>query len=124
MKDTAIENLSWEKCVALYDRETTFFYLDPPYTNHLNDYGQGIFDMKDLETMSGLLKNISGRFMLTMNDSRENRELFGSFALFNITTNYCCNKGPAKKNAAELLVTNYMPDTRAIEKAGIVRIQP
>jgi len=25
-----IKNLSWQKFVTLYDRDKTFFYLDPP----------------------------------------------------------------------------------------------
>ena len=28
-----IEELDWQKCLDVYDRPTTFFFLDPPYTS-------------------------------------------------------------------------------------------
>jgi DNA adenine methylase len=33
LDSATIEHLDWERCMDLYDRPSTFFFLDPPYTD-------------------------------------------------------------------------------------------
>ncbi len=39
-----VENLPWAKVIERYDREHTFFYLDPPYYGVEDYYGKGLFE--------------------------------------------------------------------------------
>ncbi len=47
-----IENLDWEDCLRVYDREGTLFYLDPPYWGGEDDYGPGIFAPLSFEALA------------------------------------------------------------------------
>jgi len=48
-----IENKSYEDVIACFDRPETFFYLDPPYYDCQNYYGDGIFSREDFEKLNG-----------------------------------------------------------------------
>jgi len=102
-----IENMGYEALIPRYDRQGTFFYLDPPYYGHENDYGKGIFGREDFGKLKGLLTGIKGKFILSINDTSEIRELFGGFKIEKVTTNYSVSRGGVKR-VSELLVSNYL----------------
>ena len=84
-----IEQLPFDRCIARYDsRPGTLFYCDPPYWGHENDYGEGIFSRADFERLRDLLAGIQGRFVLSINDVPEIRELFAGFAIEEVQLNY------------------------------------
>ena len=80
------------------------FYIDPPYWGHENDYGKGIFSRGDFARMAELLSNIQGRFLLSLNDRPEVRELFGKFQIEVVNTRYSANARSTRR-VNELLIS-------------------
>jgi DNA adenine methylase len=83
-----IERLPYRELIARYDTPGTLFYLDPPYHGSEDDYGAGLFSESDFEILRDLLEAIEGRFIMSINDTPLVRELFGGFAVEEITLNY------------------------------------
>ena len=83
-----IERLPYAQLIARYDRPHTLFYLDPPYWDCEDDYGQGVFSKADFEALSCLLKGLQGRFIMSINDRPEIRDLFAGFAIEEVQLNY------------------------------------
>lgn len=71
-----IENLNYLDCITRYDRPHTFFYIDPPYYDCENDYGENMFNKSDFERLAAQLASIEGKFLLSINDRPQIRELF------------------------------------------------
>ena len=99
-----IENLPWSEFVRRYDRPETLFYLDPPYWGHENDYGKEMFGRSEFEEMADVLAGIKGRFILSINDVPEIRDLFRDFAFDEVSLSYTAARNQAKK-ARELIVS-------------------
>lgn len=71
-----IERLSFDELIRRYDRPGALFYCDPPYHGNEDDYGEGVFSRADFALLRDLLEAIEGRFILSINDRPEIRELF------------------------------------------------
>lgn len=99
-----IECLPYQDIIPRYDRSHTLFYLDPPYWSSTDDYGRGLFSEVDFRRLSDLLGAIKGRFILSINDVPEIRDLFGRFAMRSVDLNYRIS-GSATA-ARELIITN------------------
>ena len=111
LKFVTIENMSFSKLIPLYDKDDTFFYIDPPYVETESYYkNTGGFGIAEHEELADLLSNIKGRFLLSYNDSVVVRELYRGF---NIKTTkevkYGLGKNAQGKNKVvnELFITNY-----------------
>ncbi|MBO9421692.1 DNA adenine methylase [Labrenzia sp. R4_2] len=100
-----IECLPYADCIARYDRPDTLFYLDPPYWDCETYYGKGLFARDDFQRLADQLGNIKGRFLMSINDVPEIREIFKGFDIKEVSLNYTANaKGP--KAANELVIGN------------------
>ncbi|MBF0192499.1 MAG: DNA adenine methylase [Magnetococcales bacterium] len=101
-----VENLPYPDLIRRYDRAGTFFYIDPPYWDCENHYGKGIFSKSDFGALAEQLARLKGKFLLSLNDVPEVREIFGAFHIDPVTTRYSCANS---KNlpAQELLIRNY-----------------
>jgi len=101
LKNTIIHNENYHKIISKYDSPTTFFYLDPPYENS----SKLLSHYKDinLEALRNQLKEIQGKFLLSLNDSENNRELFNQFTIIPLDTLYKLRK----RKVTELLIKNY-----------------
>jgi len=100
-----IECLPYQDLIKQYDRKGTLFYLDPPYHGGENDYGKDLFKRSDFENLAKQLANLQGRFILSINDVPEIREIFKAFSIEPVTVTYSIAKnGPAK--AKELIISN------------------
>jgi len=99
-----IENLDWMDVIARYDRPGTLFYLDPPYLGGESDYGVGVFIRGDFQRMADKLRAIEGRFLLSINDRPEIRELFAWADMEAVQTTYSIAGGDKASTAAELLI--------------------
>ena len=99
-----IECLDWQKFLGKYDRPSTLFYLDPPYWGHEADYGKGIFGRDDFARMAESLRSLKGRFILSLNDKPEVRELFAGFKFREVEVRYTAN-AKASRRASELLIS-------------------
>lgn len=73
-----VENVSYERCLSLYDSPETFFFIDPPYLNSKIDAydGWGETQISDLASRVALLK---GQWVVTLDDSPFNREVFRGY---------------------------------------------
>lgn len=91
-----IENLDWKEFIDRYDRPETLFYLDPPYYGSENDYGPGVFARGEFAVMARKLATIAGRFVLSLNDRPEVREIFASFNLVGVPLTYTLRGGQGK----------------------------
>ena len=100
-----IENLSFEKFIPRYDKSTTLFYIDPPYYTNEDDYGKDLFKRSDFEVLNELLKALKGRFILSLNDRPEVREIFKSFDFEEVSLKYSITKNAGKK-ANEVIISN------------------
>ncbi len=103
-----IECLDYAEFLRRYDRADTLFYLDPPYWGCENDYGKAMFERTDFVRMAEQLAGLEGRFLMSINDVQEVRDLFGGFRLLPLTTSYTIGKDVASRGQrGELLVANF-----------------
>lgn len=105
-----IENLPYQDMILKADKVDTFFYLDPPYVNCENYYGDGIFCKGDFEVLRNLMRDMKGKACLSINDVPEIRELFSDDSVFHIrkaATFY--SVGANRNKVEELLILNYPP---------------
>lgn len=97
---TTIENLDWLAFIDRYDRAETLFYLDPPYWGSEGDYGKHLFGRDQFALMADRLGKLKGRFILSINNVPEIRELFSGFAIEPVELSYSVAGGkgvPAKE---------------------------
>lgn len=103
-----IENKDFEELIKKYDFDSAFFYCDPPYTLGA---GYAVTSTKDFdhEKLRDTLKNISGRFLLSYDNSPKVRELYKDFEMVEVERMNGINKLSTLKNKQykELLIANY-----------------
>lgn len=106
LKNTYVENKDVLDIIKRYDRENTFFFCDPPYyktTGYLEKFTE-----EDHIKLKDALENISGKFLLTINDHEEIRELYKNFNIKETKVNYSVSRQTAaRKEYGELIITNY-----------------
>jgi DNA adenine methylase len=99
-----IECLQYEKVLQKYDRPETFFYLDPPY------YARNLYRFNlthdDFVKMAERLGDLRGKFVLSLNDTPEVREIFRAFKVKGIELPYTAQK-VAGKRFREVLISNF-----------------
>ena len=99
-----IERLSYAAFLARYDRPGALFYLDPPYAGCEDDYGSDVFGKADFACLADMLGSISGKFVLSINDTPAIRSTFGRFDMAPVDLTYRLS-GKATP-ARELIITN------------------
>lgn len=99
-----IECLPWERFIPRYDRPGMLFYLDPPYWGSETDYGKAMFSRDDFAALADALQALRGRFLLSINDVPQIRELFAWAQLEEVETTYTIAGGKSAKKASELLI--------------------
>jgi DNA adenine methylase len=104
LKETIIENDTYEKIIKRYDKPYTLFYFDPPYVCKDGKYnGKNDFDYDNLLEQC---KNIKGKFILTLNSEFE--EMFNEFNVIHNDVHYsigCTTE--SSKEYKEIIVLNY-----------------
>lgn len=103
LASVVIDNLDWADCIQRYDRETTLFYLDPPYWGCEDDYGPEMFSRRDFARLADALRQARGRFLLSINDRPEVREMFAWAEIEPVGVTYTIAKTSADV-APELLI--------------------
>ncbi len=107
MIHVVIECKDFRDLITRYDRPHSFFFLDPPYWNipgYKYDFAeQDFYDLRDI------LKNIKGKFLMTINDTPQVRGIFKDFWIEEVTLKYSCSASKASraKVRTELLISNY-----------------
>jgi len=100
-----IENMPYESIIRKYDRPSTFFYIDPPYYGVKGLY-RFDFDHAQFEQLAEQLRTIKGKFLLSVNDRPELRQIFKSFNFSTLSVSYSLQKH-AGRRYQELLIENY-----------------
>lgn len=98
-----IERLPYADFIAQWDRPTTLFYCDPPYWGCEDYYGKNLFERADFERLAAALKAIKGRFILSINDVPEIRELFAWATIEEEPMTYTINAA-GRTNVNELVI--------------------
>ncbi|CAM3001118.1 DNA adenine methylase [Hathewaya histolytica] len=106
LRNTYVENLSFEKIIEKYDREHSFFFCDPPYfetTGYGNEFGE-----KEHLLLRDKLISLKGKFLLTINDHSQVREWYKDFNIKETEVNYSVSREQkARGKYKELIITNY-----------------
>lgn len=106
LRNTYVENLSFEKIIDKYDREYSFFFCDPPYLE-TTGYGNTFGEHEHL-ILRDKLSNIKGKFLLTINDHENIREWYKDFNIKEVQVNYSVSKETKGRGKyKELIITNY-----------------
>jgi DNA adenine methylase len=105
LRGVIIENRDFEKVIDIYDHPEAVFFCDPPYT-------QGVFswDFSEHLRLARCLKNIKGKFLLTIDDSPLSRQLYKDFNLVAVieTQNGMKIIGSSQVSSyRNLIITNY-----------------
>lgn len=116
-----IENLDWREFIDRYDDESAMFYLDPPYYGNERDYGEGVFRRKDFAEMADRLARLKGRFIVSLNDRPEVRQIFSKFPMLDVGLTYTIAGGQGKEVGEVIIVDNKEP--RVLNSPGF-RSQP
>lgn len=105
---TVIECEDFRDIIPRYDRKHTLFFLDPPYYN-IPGYKHD-FKTQDFHDLKNILEAIKGKFLMTINDTPETRDIFHQFHIEKVTLKYstCTTKKSRSKTRTELLISNYL----------------
>ena len=103
-----IECKDFRDLIPRYDRPHSFFFLDPPYWN-IPGYKYD-FAEQDFLDLVEILRKLKGKFLMTINDTPEIREIFKGFVIEETTLKYtCCLSAKSRaKIRLELLISNYI----------------
>ncbi len=103
-----IECKDFRDLIIRYDRPHSFFFLDPPYWK-ISGYKHD-FREPDFVELSAILHNISGKFLMTINDTKEVRAIFKDFFIQETTLKYSMSTTAQSraKQRTELLISNYV----------------
>lgn len=111
LKSTYIEQLPYSDLLAKYDREDTFFFLDPPYLDTSTRFSPDFkiaFGKPEFECMALLLQSLKGKFILTVGDHPFMWELFGDFHIEKVNVGYSVSRSSAaRKSFGELIIRNF-----------------
>ena len=114
LRDTVIENQSYQDLIPHYDRPDSFFYCDPPYVAAEGFY-ESPFIRDDHEQLADMLRHMKGKYLLSYNDHKLVRDLYADQCMIELTRldslAQVHNPGQMYK---ELLIANYdLHDTAA-----------
>lgn len=109
LRNTYVENCSFEEIIKRYDREHTFFFCDPPYLDTCIDFSpdQDItFGEAEHEKLAAVLRGIKGKFMVTINDHPFIREIYKGFRMEEVEVGYSIAKaGEGRRGFGELIIS-------------------
>lgn len=109
LQQVIIENAGYDYVIKRMDSPDTLFYLDPPYWDCENMYGKGIFGKDDFYALKEQLDEIKGKFILSLNDVPEVRELFKDYNMQHKKIRWSVNNRAAAEdhNGNELIICNF-----------------
>lgn len=99
-----IESLPFQEFIPRFDRPSTLFFCDPPYWERkLYNFN---FTEADQCRLAELLQSIKGKFLLTIDDIPQIRELYSKSNIREVELAYTSQR-EAGKRFHELIITNY-----------------
>jgi DNA adenine methylase len=108
LERVTIESLDFEELFARYDRPRTFFYCDPPYWLDKAPYKHNLTPA-DQHRLAACLAGLKGKWLLSLNDRPEVRELYAAYTMEEVGVVYGISrdKGASGQQGRELLIRNY-----------------
>jgi DNA adenine methylase len=106
-RDVIIENRDFEDIFRIYDRPETVFFCDPPYTQ-----GEFAWSPSEHERLAKCLRQLKGKFLLTIDDSPLARRCYGNFHLITVLDGVVSSStrgGRKAKRMRHLVLANYEP---------------
>ncbi|PTQ91284.1 DNA adenine methylase [Agitococcus lubricus] len=107
LSHVTVENQHYSKIIQRFDTDKTLFYLDPPYYGYENYYGNGIFSRDDFALLRDQLKAIKGKFILSVNNAIEIKELFSDFTIIETSARWSLGLSTKPDNPNELIIKNF-----------------
>lgn len=104
LSGVVIECLSWQEFIERYDHRGMLFYLDPPYWGSEACYGHDIFDRADFAVLASTLRKLKGKFILSINDLPDVRDLFDWARFEEVRTTYSISADGRRRSARELII--------------------
>ena len=84
LADTVIENKDFEALIRQYDRDSAFFYCDPPYYETEGHYAV-VFRKEDHKRLRDTLAECKGKWMVSYNDCAFIRDLYDGYFITAVT---------------------------------------
>ncbi len=106
LANVVIECLSWQAFIRRYDHRGILFYLDPPYWGSEASYGCDVFERNDFTLLADTLRGLKGKFIMSINDVPEVRDLFGWAQIRSVRTTYSISSSGSRLPAKELIVSS------------------
>lgn len=109
LSETVIENKDFEALIRQYDRDSAFFYCDPPYYETEGHY-EVVFRKEDHMRLRNTLKACRGKWMVSYNDCDFIRELYDGYYITAVTRlNNLAQRYEGGCEFPEVIITNYDP---------------
>lgn len=105
MSKTTITNKDYLAVIKEHDGVGTYFFIDPPYI----ESSKGVYKHKSIsaDNMADELSKIKGKFILTIDDTSSNRNIFSKFNIKSHTVKAKSNAGIGSKDRSDLIIKNY-----------------
>lgn len=106
LSGVTIERLQFDDFIRRYDHSGAFFFIDPPYFGIEGLYGKELFARSDYQRLLAALDSLKGRFILTINDLPETREMFSAYSVepvefrYSVSTKHTIGRELIVSNAA------------------------
>jgi len=104
MKNTKVLNQDYKSVIKSNDSKDTYFYLDPPYESSKGLYSKSEFNYEEL---ANVLSNVKGKFVLSLNDSPNIRNIFKQFKIRGIRVEGGNNESIGEKTRKEVIIKNF-----------------
>ncbi|MCB7091972.1 DNA adenine methylase [Enterocloster bolteae] len=109
LADTVVENKDFEALIRQYDRDSAFFYCDPPYYETEGHYAV-VFRREDHARLRDALAQSRGKWMVSYNDCEFIRELYAGYTITAVTRiNNLAQRYEGGCEFPEVIITNYDP---------------
>jgi len=121
LRNVLIDCLDYRRCIANWDGEGSFFFLDPPYYNCKKQDYRHVFSPADHEELANLLGGLKGKWLLTYGDHPKIREFYKAYhfvveetrmqsqGITRFTSDEVIEEG--RPQLPHLIITNYDPAT-------------
>ena len=106
LSGVVVENLPYDRCLQNYDSKDTFHFIDPPYLNAQPAAYSG-WTEKQMREFRRQIEKLKGKWIVTVDDSPLNRDLFSDCNLQAVSTrNRLCNgRTHSAVRFGELIIT-------------------
>ena len=109
LADTVVENKDFEALIRQYDRDSAFFYCDPPYYE-TEGYYEVAFRKEDHKRLRDTLAECKGKWMVSYNDCEFIRKLYRGYEITAVSRlNNMAQRYEGGCEFPEVLITNYDP---------------